>query len=471
VTRTPDTWARVRLGDACLFNPRHPRWLPGAHTVAFVPMQAVDEVDGEIRGAEARPLAQVRRGYTHFADGDLLFAKITPCMQNGKHAVAAGLIGGLGCGSTEFFVLRPRADVDAAYVHCLVRRPSFLRRAAEAMTGAVGQARVPREFLEQVVVPLPPLAEQRRIAQKVRALGSRSRRARQALLAVPPLIDRLRQAVLAAAFRGDLTADWRAANVVGEPVDEWLAQIREERHRRWMALPGKRTGHEEPARAAGPGGLPPTWRWASWREVGLAQNGRGFPSEFYGDSGCRLLRPGNLDVDGGLTWTADNTRTMPERWAERFPEYLVHAGDLVINLTAQSLRDGFLGRTCQAGPGERCLLNQRIARLTPIGVDPRYVFWNFKSPRFRRFVAGLNQGSLIQHMYISQLDQYLLPIPPLAEQVEIRERLDRWSRLIVGTRAALRSLDSRCGELDEAILARALRGELVAREPDDHEPG
>lgn len=456
MTRLPSTWERVRLGDACVFNPRHPRALPDAHPVAFVSMQAVDEVEGEIRGAEARTLGQVRRGYTHFADGDVLFAKITPCMQNGKHAVATGLVGGLGCGSTEFFVLRPRADVSAEYVHCFVRQPSFLRRAAEAMTGAVGQARVPREFLEQARLPLPPLAEQLRIVEKVRAWGSRSRRARQALGAVPALLIRLRQAALAAAFRGELTADWRAKDPDVEPVDELLARIRGERRQA-----GERASDEEPARAPGPGGLPATWRWASWREVGLSQNGRMFPSEHYGDSGCRLLRPGNLDIEGGLTWTADNTRYMPERWAEQYPEYIINEGDIVINLTAQSLRDEFLGRTCQAGPGERCLLNQRIARLTPICVDPRYVLWNFKSARFRRFVAGLHQGSLIQHMYSAQVGSYLLPIPPLAEQIEIRERLDRWSRGLTAARAALRSLDSRCGELDEAILARAFNGELA----------
>ena len=98
----------ARLGDVCQINPRLPRdhGLSDESEVSFVPMAAVDEVSGSIVSAAIRPFGEVKKGYTSFSDGDVLFAKITPCMENGKAALAAGLVSGRGFGSTEFHVLR-----------------------------------------------------------------------------------------------------------------------------------------------------------------------------------------------------------------------------------------------------------------------------------------------------------------------------------------------------------------------------
>jgi type I restriction enzyme S subunit len=101
----PEGWTRTRISDLCELNPKHAPELSGDLEVSFVPMSAVSEASGEIVRPDRRPLGEVRRGYTHFNDGDVLWAKITPCMENGKAAVAAGLVNGIGCGTTEFFVL------------------------------------------------------------------------------------------------------------------------------------------------------------------------------------------------------------------------------------------------------------------------------------------------------------------------------------------------------------------------------
>jgi len=126
-------------------------------------MSAVDEVSGTISAAQTRPFKEVRKGYTWFTDGDVLFAKITPCMENGKAALAAGLQGGVGFGSTEFHVLRPRDGVLPEWVRYFVRRESFRKEAQRSFTGTGGQQRVPVGFLERVMMPVPPLDEQRRI--------------------------------------------------------------------------------------------------------------------------------------------------------------------------------------------------------------------------------------------------------------------------------------------------------------------
>ena len=101
-------WTMARLGDVCEINPRRPRLeLAPDAPISFIPMAAVNESGKGIAVVESRPYREVAKGYTYFQEEDVLFAKITPCMQNGKHAVARGLLGGFGFGTTEFHVLRP----------------------------------------------------------------------------------------------------------------------------------------------------------------------------------------------------------------------------------------------------------------------------------------------------------------------------------------------------------------------------
>lgn len=155
----------VRLADICTINPRLPRdhGLTDETTVSFVPMAAVDETFGEIAVQAERVFCEVKRGYTHFRNNDVLFAKITPCMQNGKAAIARELRNGIGFGSTEFHVLRHGNSVLPEWLFYFIRQDSFREQAKRSFTGTAGQQRVPAPFLEKASIPLPPLAEQRRI--------------------------------------------------------------------------------------------------------------------------------------------------------------------------------------------------------------------------------------------------------------------------------------------------------------------
>lgn len=165
----PDGWRWVKLGDVCELNPRRPLIeRKDTEPTSFIPMEAVDAISGMVSDLRIRPFGEVKKGYTYFADGDVLFAKITPCMQNGKHAIAHGLIDGVGFGTTEFHVLRPSEAVIADLVWFFVRQPSILTEATEHFTGAVGQQRLPADYLADLEIPLPPLPEQQRIAAILR---------------------------------------------------------------------------------------------------------------------------------------------------------------------------------------------------------------------------------------------------------------------------------------------------------------
>jgi type I restriction enzyme S subunit len=163
--RLPETWAEVRLTDICELNPRLSTEVRPSDDlpVTFVPMSAVNEVSGVIDKPEERTFGEVAKGYTSFCEGDVLFAKVTPCMENGKAAVAVQLANGLGFGSTEFHVLRPTPAVLPEFVFTFVRQQGFRDRAASAFVGTGGLQRVPPDFLARVKVPLPTLPEQQRI--------------------------------------------------------------------------------------------------------------------------------------------------------------------------------------------------------------------------------------------------------------------------------------------------------------------
>jgi type I restriction enzyme S subunit len=153
-------------------NPKRPTELsklPSDYPVTFVPMNAVNQFLGKVESGETKPFIDVKKGFTHFAEGDVIFAKITPCMQNGKSAVARGLANGLGFGSTEFHVIRPNSDVILAeWVWYFIRQESFRREGTHHFRGAVGQQRVPPEYLEDAQMPLPSLAEQRRVVAHIK---------------------------------------------------------------------------------------------------------------------------------------------------------------------------------------------------------------------------------------------------------------------------------------------------------------
>ena len=128
-TPLPDGWRWVQIGDPAIaeINPRERslRDLPDDFMVSFVPMPAVDASTGTIEAPVDRPFSEVKKGFTNFRDGDVLFAKITPCMENGKAAVVRGMTNGLGFGSTEFYVIRPTDLVLPEWIFYFVRQESY----------------------------------------------------------------------------------------------------------------------------------------------------------------------------------------------------------------------------------------------------------------------------------------------------------------------------------------------------------
>lgn len=161
----PAHWNAERLRFACSVNPSKAELsdLPASTEVSFMPMEAISE-DGKINLEQTRHLEQVRQGYTNFRDGDVVVAKITPCFENGKGALCANLLGGVGFGTTELQVLRPSENVYSPFIFYLTKSHPFRNLGIASMQGSAGQQRVTDEFIKDFRLSLPPLPEQRAIA-------------------------------------------------------------------------------------------------------------------------------------------------------------------------------------------------------------------------------------------------------------------------------------------------------------------
>ena len=165
----PAGWAWTRLTNLGEVQPRNEA--RDESEVSFLPMSSIsDGYSAEIT-PETRTWSEVRKGFTHVADGDVVLAKITPCFQNRKSAVIRGLTNGIGAATTELHVLRPIGDhISPEYILIFLKSEAFIRGGVARMTGSAGQKRVPRGYFAETPVPIPPRAEQERIVDSVGSL-------------------------------------------------------------------------------------------------------------------------------------------------------------------------------------------------------------------------------------------------------------------------------------------------------------
>lgn len=189
----------MRIDEVCLVNPRQSVNLPENSKISFVPMAAVS-VNGQVDSCDTLELKKAKN-YTVFQNGDVLFAKITPCMENGKGAIVRNLLNGYGAGSTEFIVLRPKENViTAKWLYLYLSQRSFRWECQQHMTGSAGQKRVPPKYLASCEMPVPSIEEQERIVSKIEELFSRLDASVAELKTAKEKLKVYRQAVLKEAF-------------------------------------------------------------------------------------------------------------------------------------------------------------------------------------------------------------------------------------------------------------------------------
>ncbi|NOV31895.1 restriction endonuclease subunit S [Methylomonas sp. ZR1] len=197
------------LADLAWINPPLDSPVDLRQDVSFLPMAAVDEVSGRVTKYETKLFQEVKTGYTRFIENDVLFAKISPCMENGKIAIALGLENGIGAGSTEFHVLRPKPNATAEFLWALTRRTVFRKMAARAFIGTSGHQRVPESFLKTYKLKIPTFEEQLAFSENVRNIFQELDRQENQQI----LLKESSQALVISAFNGELTKAWRVAHI------------------------------------------------------------------------------------------------------------------------------------------------------------------------------------------------------------------------------------------------------------------
>lgn len=342
-------WPRAKLGEIVV--PARTRVSPADFPdMMYVGLEHIDPREMTCNGhGYAR---DIRSSCYVFQEGDVLYGRMRPNLNKVWVAEFSGLCSG------EFLVFEQRAGLDSYFLAAWLNSTEFVSFACEHVRGE--RPRVNFEKLAQFELLLPPPDKQKEIAENLRETFGKLSRARTAAGRALSRLKTYERAVFDAAVSGTIF---------------------------------EKNGRSSSVRDG--------WKVVSFGEHFAIQNGMVFPSDAYSSKGIRLLRPGNMYADGTIGWTEKNTRFLPLAWAEQHPRLLVGGYQLVVNLTAQSLKDEFLGRVCLTSPDEQCLLNQRIARLTPASGSAKFFLCVFKSTRFRQFLEGLNSGSLIQHIYAS----------------------------------------------------------------------
>jgi type I restriction enzyme S subunit len=314
-------------------------------------------------------------------------------------------------------------------------------------------------------IDLPPLAEQRRIVEKVDALTARLARARADLERVPILAARQKQALMYSAFSGELTSEWRVTN---SEVSWSSADLVALQTRRAAYVSGRRGSRLRDAPALEMPGerelLPVTWASGCLADTSDLKVGYAFKSDWYSPRGPALLRGANVGT-GSVDWS--ETKRLNPSIAAEYSDYILRAGAIVLAMDRPIISTGLkIAQLVERDDG--ALLVQRVASpsLTAL-IDTRYAWWLLNSQFYIAQIERHATGSDLPHVSGNDILTTPTPLPPLAEQREIARlldaamaKIDRLENEAAGARALL-------DRLEAAVLAKAFRGELVPQDPTD----
>lgn len=478
--KLPAKWVRVNLSDIATINPPLDRCVVSDDVpVDFVPMRAVEPEGGGLLRPEVASYGEVKKGYTAFLPGDVITAKITPCMENGKTCVVPPLPGAACFGSTEFHVLRAEPGVGARWIANYLLQHSTRRAAQRQMAGGVGQMRVPAVFLETLVLPVPPEPEQVRILDTLDELLSDLNAGVAALERVRAKLKHYRAAVLKAAVEGALTAEWRRQHPATETAYALLTRILAERRRRWeeaqlakFEAAGKAPPKDWKARYVEPVAppqslpvLPAGWSWVTMDQLlwqlrsGSSESSSRTATEFP-VLRSSAVRPGRINL-------ADrNYLSAEQSWRS---ENFLERDDVLITRLSGSVE--YVGCCAIVGDleGKRIQYPDRIFCCKSVkSLSGTYLTYAMQHPRVRRDLEKAAKSTAgHKRISISDLLPLAVPVPPENEQDAIADAVESQLSVIDHLDSELERKLASSVALRQSILSQALSGQLVPQDPSD----
>ncbi|MFC1526230.1 restriction endonuclease subunit S [Candidatus Latescibacterota bacterium] len=396
--------------------------------VSFLPMASVGELGGGLSLEATRALGDALEGYTYFRDGDVVFAKITPCFENGKGALAEGLTNHIGLGTTELTVLRPGSALDKRFLFYITQSDHFRKIGAGAMYGAGGQKRVPEQFARDLRHAMPPLDEQRAIVDfldretaKIDALVAKKER-------LIELLQEKRTALTTHAVTKGLNPD---APMKSSGV-EWLGDV----PAHWgMTFLDKVT---DPVRRI---------------TYGIVQPG--LP-----DPGGRFMVRGQ---DYSRGWARPETVfRVSEQIEVPYRRARLRPGDIVMTIVGAGTGNVAVVPTWLDGAN----ITQTTARIAVSDREGHYPFFALllESRVGRTNVELTAKGAAQPGINLGHLAKYRVPVPPLAEQIEISTYLQAQITAIEGLTAKVQEAIERLKEFRAALISAAVTGKIDVRQ-------
>lgn len=395
----PESWKWVRIGNIALLNPKND--LKDDLKVSFIPMALISDGFHNRHSHEIRQWKEIKKGFTHFADGDIGIAKITPCFQNRKSVIFSKLQNGHGAGTTELSIVRVIDNLLLReYLLYFFKSAYFIENGIKSFTGTAGQQRIHKDYLPLCLFPLPPLAEQKRIVAKIEELL--------------PYIDRYEQA-------------WNRLEEFNKrfPVDmqksllQWAIQgkLVEQRPEEGTAEGIYPEIQEEP-----PFDIPQNWKWVRLSDIIVEKPSNGFS-------------PKGVNYETkvkNLTLTATTSgKFKPDAFKyvdidlEPDSKYWLKNGDLLIQ---RSNSRELVGTSCvYTGKDNEYIYPDLMMKLrVKDGISIFYVDYVLKAPLSRFYFSKNASGTSESMPKINQriVSDTLIPLPPLAEQKRIVAKLE-----------------------------------------------
>ncbi len=482
--RLPRGWVWSQLAEVGFISPRNTA--SDDQEASFVPMPMIAAEYGVPNEHEVRNWGEIKKGYTHFAEGDVGLAKITPCFENGKSTVFRNLTGGIGSGTTELHIVRP-VRVDPDYIVLFLKSPSYIATGIPKMTGTAGQKRAPTEFFSSFPFPLPPLAEQHRIVAKVDELMALCDRleagAYEAIEAHQLLVTELLATLTASRDANELAENWARIEthfdtlfVTEDSVDQLKKTIMK------LAVMGRlvpQDPKDEPAcellkcaeaakaelvaqgklkkskplqpidRDEKPFDLPKGWEWARFPELGIFERGK---SKHRPRNDPKLFNPGLYP----LVQTGEVARAneIIEEFHSEYSEVGLEQskmwpkGTMCITIAANIADTAILGF-------DACFPDSVVGFVPfkPIS-GPRYFLHFMKTAKadLLRFAPSTAQ----KNINLSILESVLVPIPPLNEMERIIAKVDELSALCNSLKTCMRESEETSLTLADALVAKAV---------------
>jgi type I restriction enzyme S subunit len=424
----PEHWQARRLRFAVKLNPsKNEIPLSDSELVSFVPMDAVGEYGG-IRLDEDKELGEIGSGYTYFRDNDVVVAKITPCFENGKGAIAKGLTNECAFGTTELHVLRADLELlDPDFLFYLTVSNWFRDLGESEMYGAGGQKRVPEDFIKDLVTGLPPKTEQQAI---VGFLNHKTAQIDVLIAKKQSLLDKL--------------AEQRTA-LISQAVTKGLDP----------SVPMKDSGVDWL------GEIPAHWNAIRVRHISefVTSGSRGW-AQYYSNDGNVFLRITNVSRHSVDLLRNDIQRVSPPRGAEG-DRTKTSSGDIVVSITAD------LGSVAVIPEGyEEAYVSQHLALIRPQKgrVYPRWLAYQVFSQHGKAQLTGAGYGGTKIQLSLPDIKDLWISLPPLDSQKNICTAIDAKVEKLELQCSKVHKIIEKLHEHRAALITNAVTGKIDVRD-------